>query len=138
MGTILSTGIGSGLDVAGLVSQLVAAEGRPQSVRLDTEEARLQAKLSAIGTLRSALQAFHSAVESLSAADRFRARAVKQTDTEFFSASASASASFGSYEIEVQQLATPQRLASAAFAAPDAAIGTGTLTISVGGATFDV
>ncbi|MDH3509203.1 MAG: flagellar cap protein, partial [Gammaproteobacteria bacterium] len=54
MGTVITSGIGSGLDIQGLVAQLVAAEGRPQSVRLDTEEARLQSKLSAVGSLTSA------------------------------------------------------------------------------------
>ncbi len=55
MGSILTNGVGSGLDVSGIVTKLVEAEGKPQSTRLDTQEAKAQAKLSALGSLRSAL-----------------------------------------------------------------------------------
>ena len=55
MGSIVSSGVGSGLDAASLVKSLVQAEGAPKTARLDAEEAKVQAKLSALGTLRSAL-----------------------------------------------------------------------------------
>jgi flagellar hook-associated protein 2 len=65
MGTIASTGVGSGLDVQGIVDKLVAAEGQPKTVRLNGQEAKVQAKLSAIGTLGSALAFFREAVAVL-------------------------------------------------------------------------
>jgi flagellar hook-associated protein 2 len=140
MGTILTNGIGSGLDIQGLVSQLVAAEGQPQQVRLDTQEARLQTKLSAIGSLRSALEGLGSALDALANPDSFRNRIVSQSSTDFVSVFASQNASFGSYQIEVQQLATVHRLVSGPLASGDTAVGTGTLTLAIGvnGFTVDI
>jgi flagellar hook-associated protein 2 len=65
MGSIISSGVGSGLDVAGLVQKLVAAEGGPKTLRLNAEEAKVQSKLSALGTLRSALATFRDTVSAL-------------------------------------------------------------------------
>ena len=55
MASISSSGIGSGLDIAGIVQSLVAAEGQPVESRISQQEARAQAKLSAYGSLKSAL-----------------------------------------------------------------------------------
>ena len=74
MATISSPGLGSGLDIAGLVSKLVAAEGQPTSLRLDRKEASLQADLSAYGSLRGSLSAFSSTLATLSALSNFQAK----------------------------------------------------------------
>ena len=140
MGTIASTGIGSGLDISSLVSQLVAAEGQPQAVRLDQEEARLQGKLSALGSLRSALSTFQSSLEKLQDIDSFRGRQVALDSEDFIAVIPTATALRGTYSIEVEQLASAQRLATAdpPFASPDAVLGTGDLTFTIGGSGFSV
>jgi len=132
MGTIFSSGVGSGLDVAGLVSQLVAAEGAPASARYDREEASLQAELSAFGSLRSSLDELRSALGSLKDLESFRGRAVTQSGTDFLSASATSSSVPGSYDIEVELLASAHRLASDPFVTSDTVVGTGTLTVTAG------
>ena len=55
MGSIVSSGVGSGLDVAGLVQKLVEAEGGPKTLRLDAAEAKAQAQ--AVGARHAALGA---------------------------------------------------------------------------------
>ena len=52
MATISSPGLGSGLDVNGIVSQLVALESKPIA-QLQTQATTIQAKLSAFGLLQS-------------------------------------------------------------------------------------
>jgi flagellar hook-associated protein 2 len=136
MGSVITSGIGSGLDIAGLVSQLVAAEGQATTVRLDVREAKAQSKLSAIGTLRSALDELRSALADLSAIESFRGRGVTLSDESFVSAIATTAAVPGAYSVEVERLATSHRLASAALVSPDAVVGTGTLTLAVGPAAF--
>ena len=138
MGTIISSGVGSGLDISGLVSQLVAAEGAAPAARLDREEASLQAELSSYGSLRSALAELNSALDGLTDLESFRGRTVSLSKPDFLSASASSNAVPGSYDIEVQQLAAAHRLASDPFTSADEEIGTGTLSIRVGAATFAV
>ena len=54
---VQATGIGSGLDIEGLVTQLVNAERAPVENRLLQRETRLTSELSAFGRLQSALAA---------------------------------------------------------------------------------
>src|ERR671921_305692 len=67
---ISSPGIGSGLDINGIVSQLMALERRSLTA-IDTKEAKYQAQLTAYGTLKGALSTFQSAVASLATTSKF-------------------------------------------------------------------
>ena len=139
MGSIISSGVGSGLDVAGLVSKLVEAEGKPQATRLDAQEAKAQAKLSALGSLRGALATFRDALANLKELDSFRGRKVTLSNADFVTATATTAAAPGNYAVEVQSLATAHRLTKD-FAAGtlETVIGTGTLTIARGASAFTV
>jgi len=57
MATLTSTGIGSGLDISSLVTQLVNAEISPQQTVLKTRQAQLQAQVSALGSFKSSMSA---------------------------------------------------------------------------------
>ena len=138
MGTIASSGVGSGLDVAGLVSKLVQAEGAPKSARLDQQEAKYQARLSALGTLRAALAKFQDTVSTLKSVEKFQGRKTTLSSTEFVAATSDSTSVPGSYSIEVQQLASAQKLQSGPYGSSSAAIGTGTLQIAIGGQTFQI
>ncbi len=138
MGSIISSGIGSGLDIAGLVTQLVAAEGAPTSTRLNRNEASLQAELSAFGSVRSALATLRDALDSLTDLEAFRGRSVTLSGTDYLKASATSSAVTGNYAIEVERLATAHRLASAPFATSATVVGTGTLGLTTSAGTFNV
>jgi flagellar hook-associated protein 2 len=140
MGSIVTSGVGSGLDIAGLVQQLVQAEGGAKTLRLNAEEAKVQAKLSALGTLRSALASFRDTVTKLTDIAKFQGRQVTLSDEGFVAATASGAAVPGSYLITVQQLATAHRLQSApnAYASAATPVGTGTLNIAIGAESFDV
>lgn len=138
LGTLSSSGIGSGLDINGLVQQLVNAEKAPKTALLDQAEAGVQAKVSALGSLRSALDAFRSSLSNLENLDSFRGRSVTQSGTDYLAATAAASAVPGSYEVSVDQLATSQKLASRVFASTTDPVGTGTLTIVDGADAFSV
>jgi flagellar hook-associated protein 2 len=139
MGSIVSSGVGSGLDVAGLVQKLVQAEGAPKSLRLDAEEAKVQAKLSALGTLRSALASFRDTVTTLKSLAKFQGRQVTLSTPDFVKGSATTSAVPGTYKIDIGQLASAHKLQSIPGALTAATpVGTGTLRIATGGQFFDV
>ena len=131
MATITSAGVGSGLDISGLVTQLMALERRPLTI-LDTKEAGLQAKLSAYGSLKGALSAFQNSVRSLSGVSKFQALSAVSADTTVYTASATSIAVVGNYAVEVKQLAQTQKLASSAFTNTTDTVGTGTLTFQFG------
>ncbi len=127
---ISSAGIGSGLDVSGIVSQLMALERRPLTT-IDGKEAKFQAQLTAYGSLKGALSTFQSAVAALASASKFSTVKTSIADTTVATVTAS-SAAAGSYSLEVQTLAQQHKLKSTVSAATSTAIGSGTLTISFG------
>jgi flagellar hook-associated protein 2 len=139
MPSIISTGIGSGLDVAGIVSQLVAAEGQPVETRIGKQEARAQVKLSAFGSLKSALSDFRDTLDVMRDLDKFLVRKSVSGNEDVFIATAGTSAVPASYDVEVLQLAGAQKLASTAFTDADTeVVGTGTLLITLGALSFEV
>lgn len=138
MASFSSPGVGSGLDVAGIVAQLVAAERAPTQTRLDQREAEAIAKLSALGTIKGAVGTFQSALEPLLELETFQGRTTSSENEEIFTATADAGAAPGRYGIEVVSLASGHKIRSDAFAAPDTVIGSGTLTITSGSETFTV
>ena len=138
MASIISTGIGSGLDIAGIVQSLVAAEGQPVETRIGQQEARAQAKLSAFGSLKSALADFRDKLEIMKDQEKFLARKAVSSNEDVFTVSADTDALPASYSLEVVQLAQAQKLTSGAFADSDAVVGTGTLTIGVGAVSADI
>ncbi len=140
MPSIISSGIGSGLDIAGIVQQLVAAEGQPVAQRLGLKEAQAQAKLSAFGSLKSALADFRDKLDVMKNLDKFLSRKALSGNEDKFTVSVDSKAVPSSYAVEVVQLAQAQKLTSGAFADSDAVVGTGTLTIQIGveGVALDI
>ena len=138
MSTISSTGIGSGLDIDSLVSKLVAAERSAGQTRIDTKKGKLTEQFSAMAQLMGGMSAFQSSLNSLVSAGSFTSRKVSVSDETAFTAKAGSSAAAGSYDVQVEQLAKAAQLGSDAFASASTAVGTGTLTISVGESSFSI
>ncbi len=138
MAQIISSGIGSGLDISSLVSQLVKAERAPQDNRLNSNEIRAQSRLSALGTLKGSLSSFQSALDKLQEAGTFQKRTVSTSNKDLFKVTADSDAAVGSFSIQAEALASRHKLASAAYASDDTSVGTGTLTLTVNGESFSV
>ena len=126
---ISAAGVGSGLDVGGIINQLMAVERQPLT-RLQDQQKSFQSKLSAFGQLKSAMSKLQDAAATLAKSTTFAATTASAGDTKAFTVSSTTSAQTGSYNIEVQQLARAQRVATGATTAPT--VGEGTLTISLG------
>ena len=133
---VAATGIGSGLDIEGLVTQLVAAERGPTETRLVQREARATAQLSGFGTLQGALSSLQSAVDTLADTATFSQRSATSSNTDALGVSASADAAAGSFSVSVDRLAQSQSLASGSFASLTDVVGEGELTLRFG--TADV
>lgn len=138
MSTISSKGIGSGLDIDNLVSQLVAAERSAGQSRIDSKKNKLTEQFSAMATLMGAMSGFQASLNSLVSSSSFKSRSVTLSDDAAFTAKATASAAAGTYDVQVQQLAKAAQLGSQAFESASTAVGTGTLTIAVGEASFSI
>lgn len=132
---ITSTGIGSGLDISGIVSALTSAYGAAQTNELSAEQTSLNAQVSAFGTFSSALDTLQATLSSLENPSTLAAYSATVGDKSIASATTDSTAVPGQYSLEVQNLATAQTLTSAPVASGDTAVGTGTLTLSVGGSS---
>lgn len=128
---LASPGIGSGLDVTGIVNQLMALERRPLTF-LDNKEAKQQTQLTAFGSLKGALSSFQSSLVALTSAEKFTAVTAGFADPTLASVSATSNAVTGSHSVEIQALAQSHKLKSANFATTGATVGSGTLTIQFG------
>ncbi len=136
---ISSLGGGSGIDTTSLVSQLTAIERAPKEQRLDSRQETLEAQISAYGTLKGALSEFQGILSPLASSDTFNARSVAFPETDIITPnSLSAGAQTGSYQIEVQSVASAQTLVMGTSADAKAPLGaSGELNIQFGAWTYD-
>jgi flagellar hook-associated protein 2 len=138
MAGITSTGLGSGLDINTIVTQLVAAEQGPQTKQMDKKEATLQAQISALGSIKSAMSSFKSSLAALRYSSQLNKFSATSSDTNTLTASAFTNADAANYKVEVNQLALSQGLTSQTYASASTVVGTGTLNIRFGTTTYDV
>jgi flagellar hook-associated protein 2 len=138
MATITSSGSGSGLDIAGIVDQLVAAERAPIANRLTARESKANELLSALGKFKSALAAFQDSLKGLKELSTFQGRKVTLGDEKIFTATAGTTSQPGNYSVEVTALAAAHRLSTAARPDATSAVGTGIISITVNGATSNI
>ncbi|MBS7457206.1 flagellar filament capping protein FliD [Coralloluteibacterium stylophorae] len=135
------TGIATGLDYSTLIPSLVAGERAPAANRITRLQSQTNTTLSALGTVTSAFDKLNTALEKLTAANALDTRSVSVAkgsgDKDIVSASVANGATVGSYSVDVQQLASAHKLASAGVDA-EAALGGGTFTLAVGDKSVEV
>ena len=134
-----SAGIGSNLDVEGIVSKLMSVERQPLT-KLARQEASYQTKLSGFGTLKGALSAFQTAVKGLADISKFQSLKASAADPAVATVSASSSAVPGSYALKVSQLAQSQKLVAGGVASDIAPVGQGVISFDFGtisGGSYD-
>jgi flagellar hook-associated protein 2 len=107
-------------------------------LRIGQNEAKAQSKLSAFGSLKSALSDFRDKLDAMTSADKFLTRRAISSNEDVFNATAGTDALPAQYDFEIVQLAQAQKLTSGAFADADAVVGTGTLTLGLGAVTADI
>lgn len=139
MATISSLGVGSNLDLNSLLASLSTAESQP-IVALQKQQSSYNAKLTAYGTLQGVLSSFQAAATKLADASLFQSVKAASSAADVLTATAGATASAGSYAVNVTQLAQSQSLAAAGKTNATDAVGLGTVTIDFGtisGGTLD-
>ncbi|MCK4742504.1 MAG: flagellar filament capping protein FliD [Sulfuriflexus sp.] len=142
MASITSAGIGSGLDINSLVTQLVDAEAAAPTARLTRRQSDLELRLSAYGQLNSALSSLSSSLTSLKTFSTFRSYSTISSDSDIFTASSSGNINKANYDLNVTSLAenhklsTDPALTGAKFTDVTDTLSTGTLTFKFGTTDF--
>jgi len=132
MATISSAGIGSGLDINGIIGQLMAIERRPLDA-LGTEESAVKSQLSTFGKLQDYTATMRDRASALTSLTLWGRTTGVSADPTAVKISTGTGAATGSYAVEVQALAAGQTVSSRAFASStESAFGAGTLTIELG------
>ncbi len=140
---ISSSGIGSGLDVDGIISKLMQAEAAPLA-NFDKKAAALQARTAALGKVSAAVGSFQGALTTLNSPATFSALSAVSANKDILGGTVGAGAVPGKYKINVSQLASAQSLSTIGKASMSATIGSGAKTTlsfqfgTVGGGSFGV
>jgi flagellar hook-associated protein 2 len=135
---ITASGVGSGLDINGIVYQLMQLERIPVD-KLGSRNRDLDAQLSGYGKLRSSLSSFETAMEGLGSLDKFKLFSSVSSNEDVLTATSNSQASSGTYNISVNRLAQNHKVGSSG-ATPIAStdIFTGSLGLTIGGETITV
>ena len=131
-------GIGSGMDINGMVKALVNAESAPKTAQLDRLEKTTTNKVSALGQFRSALSTFQTALGKLNDPSLFEKRSASSSAADSVSIKADAKAGAGNYNVQVFNLAQTSKVALAGVDNASDSLGSGTLTINVGYEALDI
>lgn len=123
MAGISTLGVGSGLGLSTILDKLTAAE-KQSLTPISKQQSAATAKLSAYGTLKTAIQAFQTANTKLKDASLYTATSTTSSSSAF-SADTNGSALAGKYTISVDHLAQSQTLTSLPKADVKAAMGDG-------------
>ncbi|PLC59841.1 flagellar filament capping protein FliD [Photobacterium carnosum] len=129
-----AAGMASGLDIAGMTQQLVAAERKPKSDRITTQQKQVNVSLSAYGQVKSSVSAMQSMLEKFGKDEAFNGQKATSDNSDYLSIKATAKAKSGVYNINIQQMAQSHKLMGKEFfsADPEASLGSGDMVIKVG------
>jgi flagellar hook-associated protein 2 len=130
-GSISSAGIGSGLDVESIITKLMSVEKLPVQT-LEDQASTIQTKISAFGSVQSALGAFRDASLALTKNDAWSPTVGTSADASAVTVSTGSTAAAGNYAVTVTNLAASQSVASKTYTSSDELAGEGTLTIEQG------
>ncbi len=132
MPALTSLGIGSGVDINSMVSQLVELERRPLT-QLRRDANTLQTQVSSYGQLSSLMGTLQSAASKLSGVSVWQQSKASSADETAVQVLGGSTAATGNYGVSVQSLASNQTVVSgASYSSADALVGSGTLSIDIG------
>lgn len=97
-------GLGSGLDTEGMITKLMAIEAAPLT-QLQSKQAKASAKISAWGTVKSAVATFQTATQAMQSATAFNSLKGTSSDETVASVTTTSQSKAGSASIAVTQLA---------------------------------
>ena len=137
------SGPGSGYDTQAIVKALVGAEQAPKQAQITNEQKKATVQLSAVGSVKTALEAYQAAITKLNNASAFNGLAATSSEEKNAKVTLTDGASSGKYRLEIANLATASKVTTAVNAegASGKANSTDedqTLTINQSGKSYDV
>jgi flagellar hook-associated protein 2 len=137
------SGPGSGYDTQAIVKALVGAEKAPKQAQITDQQKDTTIKLSAVGTVKSSLESYRSAIAKLNNVAAFNGLAATSSEDKNIKVTLGDGASSGKYVVVVNELATASKVTSKVFEGgasgkANATDEVQTLTINQGDKSYDV
>lgn len=137
------SGPGSGYDTQAIVKALVGAEKAPKQAQITDQQKDTTIKLSAVGTVKSSLESYRSAISKLNNVAAFNGLAATSSEDKNIKVTLGDGASSGKYVVVVNELATASKVTSKVFEGgasgkANATDEVQTLTINQGDKSYDV
>ena len=136
---LTSLGAGSGIDTSSLITNLVAANKASAQAAITARQQTNTAEISALATVKSGVDGFASALQTLTTSGQLMTQPVSSSST-VVAVSAIAGQHVGdlSSTIQVTQLAQALTVEAGAVNDPSAAIGAGTMTLTTAKGSFPI
>lgn len=128
---ISSVGIGSGLDVESIITQMVALEKQPIKT-LEVKAETINSKISTYGQIKSLVDTLNGAARDLTLDSGFGAVKINSSNSSAVNATMTGLAAQGSYNVTVDKLAQSQTSASIKLGAKDTMGAAGTIRFVIG------
>ncbi|WP_350615279.1 flagellar filament capping protein FliD [Pseudomonas sp. HY7a-MNA-CIBAN-0227] len=137
------SGPGSGYDTQAIVKALVGAEQAPKLAQITAQQKDTTIQLSAVGSVKSALETYRAAITKLNNVASFNGLAATTSEEKNVKVTLGEGASSGKYTVQVTDLATSSKVTSkviegGASGKANASDETQTLTINQSGKSYDV
>jgi flagellar hook-associated protein 2 len=137
------SGPGSGYDTQAIVKALVGAEKAPKQAQITDQQKDTTIKLSAVGSVKGALEAYQAAIAKLNNVAAFNGLAATSSEDKNVKVTLGDGASSGKYVVVVNELATSSKVTSKVFAggasgSANSSDEAQTLTITQSGKSYDV
>lgn len=135
-------GAGSGIDTSSLAGSLVDAERAPRAAAINKNIAKNDGIVSGMAAVKYVLSNLNTALDDIKDVSDFKNFSISNSYTDYFTATATSSASDGTHSILVGQLAQATRITgTTAFSATDDSVNSGTvmsLKVTIGTVTSNI
>ena len=133
MASITSSGLGSGLDVTSIISQLMTIEKQPL-IALNTQQSSINAKISSFGKIQNAIGTLRDKSAAINSTELWGRTTTTLSDASVATVTSVSGQSgvAGSHTLQIDALAAAQTVSSTAFSSNAALLSEGTVTIDIG------
>lgn len=131
-GSITTSGLGSGIDIEGLLEKMREVEARSVST-LETRKTIYEGTISAYDIVKTSINSLNTALGQLLNPSLYDARSAVLTNAKAAGVTVTKAAEVGSYKLDIKKLAEAQKVVTKdRFEKPETVVGEGKLTISLG------
>lgn len=100
-----AAGMASGLDIAGMTQQLVAAERAPKEERIKKQQTQINVSLSAYSQVTASVKGMQDMFKDFAKDDAFSSQKASSNKEDYVAVKATSKAKNGTYSVNVLQMA---------------------------------